>query len=109
MLQWLQYRYVVRAFPLEIYIGLIALAFAGLGVWAGRCANHASAAAATPIHAVQNTATAAETPRPAGRARHMPHANTSTHAATAHSNSANGHRIGEPISPISLTVCRIAL
>lgn len=34
-LQWLQYRYVVRTFSLEIYIGLIALAFAGLGVWAG--------------------------------------------------------------------------
>lgn len=35
VLQWLQYRYVVRAFPLEIYIGLIALAFAGLGLWTG--------------------------------------------------------------------------
>lgn len=35
-LQWLQYRYAVRAFSTEIYIGLIALAFAGLGVWVGR-------------------------------------------------------------------------
>lgn len=35
MLQWLQYRYVVRAFSLEIYIALVALAFAALGVWAG--------------------------------------------------------------------------
>jgi DNA-binding CsgD family transcriptional regulator len=34
-LQWLQYNYLVRAFTTEIYIGLIALAFAGLGVWAG--------------------------------------------------------------------------
>ena len=34
-LQWLQYNYLVRAFSTEIYIGLIALAFAGLGVWAG--------------------------------------------------------------------------
>ncbi len=34
-LQWLQYNYLVRAFPGEIYIALIALAFAGLGVWAG--------------------------------------------------------------------------
>jgi DNA-binding NarL/FixJ family response regulator len=34
-LQWLQYNYLVRAFTTEIYIGLIALAFAGLGVWVG--------------------------------------------------------------------------
>ncbi|MBS0385980.1 MAG: response regulator transcription factor [Proteobacteria bacterium] len=34
-LQWLQYRFLVRAFPLEIYIALIAAAFAGLGMWAG--------------------------------------------------------------------------
>jgi DNA-binding NarL/FixJ family response regulator len=34
-LQWVQYNYLVRAFPVEVYIGLIALAFAGLGVWAG--------------------------------------------------------------------------
>ncbi len=35
LLQWLQYTYFVRVFSTEIYIGLIALAFAGLGVWAG--------------------------------------------------------------------------
>ena len=35
LLQWLQYNYLVRAFSTEIYIGLIAMAFAGLGVWAG--------------------------------------------------------------------------
>ncbi|MCC6788462.1 MAG: response regulator transcription factor [Hyphomonadaceae bacterium] len=35
LLQWLQYNYLVRAFSTEIYIGLIALIFAGLGVWAG--------------------------------------------------------------------------
>ncbi len=35
LLQWLQYNYLVRAFSTEIYIGLIAVAFAGLGVWAG--------------------------------------------------------------------------
>lgn len=34
-LQWLQYKFLVRAFPVEIYIGLIAVAFAALGVWAG--------------------------------------------------------------------------
>lgn len=35
LLQWLQYNYLVRTFSTEIYIGLIALAFAALGVWAG--------------------------------------------------------------------------
>jgi len=35
VLQWLQYRFLVRAFPAEIYIALIAAAFAGLGLWAG--------------------------------------------------------------------------
>ena len=34
-LQWLQYRYLVRAYPLEAYLALIALAFLGLGVWVG--------------------------------------------------------------------------
>lgn len=34
-LQWLQYRFLVRALPTEIYIGLIAATFAGLGIWAG--------------------------------------------------------------------------
>jgi DNA-binding NarL/FixJ family response regulator len=34
-LQWLEYRYVTRAFSTEIYIALLALAFVSLGVWAG--------------------------------------------------------------------------
>jgi DNA-binding NarL/FixJ family response regulator len=34
-LQWLQYKFLVRAFSSEIYIGLIATAFAALGIWAG--------------------------------------------------------------------------
>jgi DNA-binding NarL/FixJ family response regulator len=34
-LQWLQYRYLVRAYPLEAYLTLIALAFMALGVWVG--------------------------------------------------------------------------
>ncbi len=36
LLQWLEYRYVTRAFSAEIYIALLACGFAGLGVWAGR-------------------------------------------------------------------------
>ena len=35
VLQWLQYKYVARAFAPEIYIALIALGFTGLGIWAG--------------------------------------------------------------------------
>ena len=35
VLQWIQYQYIVRVFAPELYIGLIALAFTGLGIWAG--------------------------------------------------------------------------
>jgi DNA-binding CsgD family transcriptional regulator len=35
-LQWLEYRYFIRSFSTEIYIVLIALGFAALGLWAGR-------------------------------------------------------------------------
>jgi hypothetical protein len=35
-LQWLEYRYAVRAFWTEIYIPLLALGFVGLGIWVGR-------------------------------------------------------------------------
>ena len=34
-LQWLEYRYVTRAFSMEIYIALIAMGFIALGAWAG--------------------------------------------------------------------------
>ena len=35
LLQWLQYKFFVRAFSAEIYIALVAVAFAALGVWVG--------------------------------------------------------------------------
>jgi DNA-binding CsgD family transcriptional regulator len=35
-LQWLEYRYLARAFSTEIYVALVALAFVALGLWAGR-------------------------------------------------------------------------
>ena len=34
-LEWLEYRYVTRAFSTEIYIALIAAGFIALGLWAG--------------------------------------------------------------------------
>lgn len=34
-LRWLEYRYTVRIFSPEIYIALVAIGFAALGVWAG--------------------------------------------------------------------------
>src|SRR6185503_16175083 len=34
-LEWLEYRYVTRAFSTETYIVLLAVGFAGLGLWAG--------------------------------------------------------------------------
>ncbi len=36
LLRWLEYQYAVRVFSTEIYVVLIALLFAALGVWAGR-------------------------------------------------------------------------
>jgi DNA-binding CsgD family transcriptional regulator len=35
VLQWLQYRYVARAFSPEIYIAIVGTAFAAGGVWVG--------------------------------------------------------------------------
>ena len=35
-LEWLEYRYVTRAFSTEIYIALLAAGFVALGIWAGR-------------------------------------------------------------------------
>jgi DNA-binding CsgD family transcriptional regulator len=35
VLQWLQFGLIARTHPVELYVGLIALAFLGLGVWVG--------------------------------------------------------------------------
>ncbi len=35
-LNWLEYRYAVRAFSTEIYIGLLAAVFVAGGIWVGR-------------------------------------------------------------------------
>jgi DNA-binding CsgD family transcriptional regulator len=35
LLQWLQYQYLVRALPREVYIALIGVGFAAGGVWVG--------------------------------------------------------------------------
>ena len=35
ILKLVEYRYFVRDIPLEAYIGLVALIFSGLGIWAG--------------------------------------------------------------------------
>lgn len=34
-LQWLQYKYVIKVIPSELYIVLIAVAFTVLGIWLG--------------------------------------------------------------------------
>jgi DNA-binding CsgD family transcriptional regulator len=34
-LQWLEYRYLVREFPFQIYAALIAIGFMALGIWTG--------------------------------------------------------------------------
>lgn len=44
-LEWLEYKYVTRVFAGEIYILLIAVGFAALGVWAGHHLTRKSAPA----------------------------------------------------------------
>lgn len=34
-LQWLEHRFVVRAFSIEIYVAIVAAGFVALGLWAG--------------------------------------------------------------------------
>ena len=46
-LQWLQYNYLTRTLTPEFYVVLIALAFTGLGIWAGYRLTHK--APATPF------------------------------------------------------------
>ncbi len=36
ILKFVEYRYYVRDLSLELYLGLVAVMFAGLGVWVGR-------------------------------------------------------------------------
>lgn len=35
LLDWLEYRYLARAFTIEIYLALVAAAFVVLGIWTG--------------------------------------------------------------------------
>jgi len=35
LLQWLQYRYLVHALPVELYAMVLAIGFTALGLWAG--------------------------------------------------------------------------
>ena len=35
VLQWLEYRYAVRALSTEVYIGAVAVGFTSLGLWVG--------------------------------------------------------------------------
>lgn len=36
VLKWLEYRYLARAFSIELYLALLAAGFIALGAWAGR-------------------------------------------------------------------------
>ena len=35
VLEWLQYKYFTKSYSIEIYVVLIAIAFAALGIWVG--------------------------------------------------------------------------
>lgn len=52
LLNWLEYRYLARAFSTEIYIGILAAGFIALGAWVGR----ALTPRARPAHFRRNEA-----------------------------------------------------
>ena len=55
-LRWLEYRYLVRTYSVEVYVALVAIAFLGLGVWAGaRLFRRAPPAPFAPNTRVQQT------------------------------------------------------
>ena len=55
-LRWPEYRYLVRAYSVEVYVALVALAFLALGVWAGtRLFRHAPPAPFVPNTRVVET------------------------------------------------------
>lgn len=51
-LQWLQYSFYIRSYPIEAYVVLLALGFLGLGVWAGARLFRRTAAAPFEINAI---------------------------------------------------------
>lgn len=50
-LHWLEYQYAIRKFTTEFYIVILALVFAGVGIWFGRQTGDRSA----PVEFEQNT------------------------------------------------------
>jgi two-component system, NarL family, response regulator LiaR len=48
ILKFIEYRYLVRDFSLEFYLGAVAVLFTGLGVWAGRRITRRKVVIATP-------------------------------------------------------------
>jgi DNA-binding NarL/FixJ family response regulator len=48
ILKFIEYRYLVRDFSLEFYLGAVAVLFTGLGVWAGRRLTRRKVVIATP-------------------------------------------------------------
>ena len=56
VLEWLEFRLLVRAHAVEAYIALVAAAFMGVGVWLGaKLFRHGSAASFVPNTRVRET------------------------------------------------------
>ena len=49
LLNLINYYYLVRAFPGELYLGLLALIFTGVGIWAGKKFTGPSARSGEPF------------------------------------------------------------
>ncbi len=48
ILKFIEYRFIVRDLSLEFYLGVVAVLFAGLGVWAGQRLTRRKVVIATP-------------------------------------------------------------
>ena len=57
VLEWLEYRYLARAFATEWYVAIIAVAFTGLGLW---LASHLAVRTRAESGFVRDTATVAK-------------------------------------------------
>ena len=57
LLEWLEYRYLVRMLPTQAYIAAVALVFTALGVWVG---NRLSGRGADPAEAFEKNVQALE-------------------------------------------------
>jgi len=56
LLKFIEYRFLIHDLPIEFYLGIIAVFFASLGIWAGRRLTRVRVVVATPGFSVDGAA-----------------------------------------------------